>query len=64
MKPAQWLTVEDVAWLLQVSPKTLYNQRYRGEPPGALGVRIGGAVRFKSEDLDAFIASQEKEQKG
>ena len=58
MKSAQWLTIDDVSWLLQVSKKTLYNQRYRGELPGSLGVKIGGAVRFSSDELSAWIASQ------
>lgn len=59
MDHEQLLTIEDVAWLLQIAPKTLYNQRYPGEAPGALSTKIGSAVRFRSEDIDRWLADQD-----
>jgi excisionase family DNA binding protein len=49
------LTVEDAAALLRVSPRTLYNMRYRGETPGTLGVKIGGLVRFDEAVLEGWL---------
>jgi len=41
-----------------VSPGTLENARYRGGGLGLRYIKIGGKlVRYRTEDLDAFIAS-------
>ncbi len=56
MKPL--LTLGEAARLLRVSEKTLYSQRYRGEAPGALGIRVGRYVRFYVEDLEEWCNRQ------
>jgi excisionase family DNA binding protein len=48
------LTAEDVADLLRVSVDTVYDYARDGLLPS---VRFGRSVRFKSEDVDAFIAA-------
>jgi excisionase family DNA binding protein len=55
------LSIAEVADLLGVSTRTLYNQRYRGEPPGSLGVRVGGLVRYRPSDLSAWLDAQRTE---
>ena len=57
----QLLTLAEVATLLQLPEKSLYSQRSRGEAPGALGVRVGRHVRFRPEDLEAWLADQQSE---
>jgi excisionase family DNA binding protein len=47
------LTVGELADLLQVPPKTIYTWRYkRVGPPG---VSIGRYVRFRAEDVAAWL---------
>ena len=54
------LTLQQAAEYLQLSPRSLYNQRYRGEAPGALGIGIGGRVRYRAEDLEEWLDEQQK----
>ena len=49
------LTLAEVAELLRLSKATLYRQRYVGEPPGSLGFRLGGFVRFRPSDVEAWL---------
>jgi predicted DNA-binding transcriptional regulator AlpA len=49
------LTLAEVAELLRVAEATLYRQRYLGEPPGSLGFRVGGLVRYRPSDLEAWL---------
>lgn len=52
----QLLSQQQAAEILGVSPRTLEGWRYRGAPePGLPFVKIGGAVRYRRRDLDAFI---------
>lgn len=47
------LTVQEVADLLQVPPKTIYTWRYKGVGPPALP--IGRYLRFRAEDVAAWL---------
>ncbi|QDU45189.1 Helix-turn-helix domain protein [Symmachiella dynata] len=49
------LTVEQVAQLLQVSPRSVWRLRSAGDLPKP--VKIGGAVRWIGEELRHWIAS-------
>jgi len=48
------LTLGDLAALVQVSEKTLRRWRSEGRLPSA--VEIGGVVRWRREDVDAWIS--------
>ena len=52
------LTPGEVATWLGVPIATLYAQRYRGDLPGSLGLRVGRHLRFDRFDLEAWIDSQ------
>lgn len=53
------LTTDEVAEILQVSPRTLASWRTH-YPDDPRFVRIGGrAVRYRAEDIEAFIKSQD-----
>jgi predicted DNA-binding transcriptional regulator AlpA len=52
------LTLAEVADLLRLSEATLYRQRYVGDPPGSLGFRVQGFVRFLPSDLERYIDEQ------
>jgi excisionase family DNA binding protein len=58
-EPRRFLTVEDVARLLNVSAKTVQDWRYRGLGPPA--VKVGRAVRFDADDLEAWIRSRHED---
>ena len=47
------LSIADVAELLAVPVSTVYQWRSRGEGP--LGFRIGKHVRFRPEDIEAWL---------
>jgi excisionase family DNA binding protein len=47
------LTVQELADLLQVPPKTVYTWRYKGVGPPALP--IGKYLRFRAEDVAAWL---------
>jgi excisionase family DNA binding protein len=53
---APLLRTAEAASYLALSPNTLRNWRSYGEGPPAL--KLGGAIRYRVEDLDAWIASQ------
>lgn len=50
------LTIKEVADYLGVPVATLYQWRYRREGPP--GFRIGGLVRYRRSDVDAWIEQQ------
>jgi predicted DNA-binding transcriptional regulator AlpA len=56
----QLLSAEDVAGLFQIKVRLLYDQRYRSEPPGALGITVGGRVRWDPADVRAYIDQQKQ----
>jgi excisionase family DNA binding protein len=49
------LTVDEVAAILRVAPSTLTEWRRTGEPDLPY-VRINGRIRYRSEDVDEFLA--------
>ena len=55
---SQLLTAAQVADLLQISRKALYEMRYLGEGPPA--IHVGARrLRFRSSDLQEWLASRE-----
>ena len=57
---SEYLTVEEVADLFRVSISALYTQRYRSEPPGVLGVKVGRRLLWKRSELDVWWTSQQE----
>ena len=53
MTEREVLTVEEAADYLRTSPRTL--QRWRDRRWGPRFSKIGGGVRYRRTDLDAFI---------
>jgi hypothetical protein len=49
------LTLEETAEYLRLTPGALYTQRYRGERPGALGIRVGRKVLYRPSDINRFL---------
>ena len=47
------LSLDDLAAFLGVPKRTLYSWRYRGEGP--VGYRVGRHVRFRREDVEAWL---------
>lgn len=53
---ANLLTVEQVAKQIGFKPKSIYQMAYRGQLPYTkLGLGIQSPIRFKQEDVDAFV---------
>jgi excisionase family DNA binding protein len=50
------LTVQELAELLQVPPKTVYSWRYRGEGPR--GIMVGRHLRYRPQDVAAWLEIQ------
>jgi len=55
-KIGEYLTVNDVAKLLNVSPKTVYRWCSAGKLPH---IKIGGSLRFKQSDLLALLEKRD-----
>lgn len=53
--PERLLTITETAEYLRLTPGALYTQRYRGEKPGALGIRVGRKILFRPSDIDRFL---------
>ena len=51
------LTAKQAARYLCISTKWLANQRWQGTGPRFL--KVGGAVRYRQSDLDAYLADCE-----
>lgn len=51
----QILTLQEVAEYLKLAEKTAYRLAAEGKLPG---FKVGGAWRFKREDLEAWIEKQ------
>lgn len=49
------LTLKETAEYLRLTPGALYMQRYRGEKPGALGIRVGRKILYRPSDIDRFL---------
>ncbi len=50
------MSVKDLAELLQVSVKTIYDWRYRGLGPTA--IRIGRHVRYEPDEIERWLEIQ------
>jgi len=50
------LSPQELASYLDVSVPTLYGWRYRGDGPA--GFRIGGHLRYRSNDVEEWIEEQ------
>ncbi len=50
------LKTKEAAELLKLSPRTLENLRLRGGGPRY--VKLGGAVRYRTKDLDEWVTVQ------
>jgi hypothetical protein len=55
---APYLTQTDVARRWRISPRSLERWRMLGEGPTFF--KIGGAVRYRVEDIEAFEAKQRR----
>jgi hypothetical protein len=49
------LTLREMAEYLHMTPGALYTQRYRGDKPGALGIRVGRKILFRPSEVDRFL---------
>ena len=49
------LTLKEAADYLRLTPGALYSQRYRGEKPGSLGIRVGKKLLYRPSDIDQFL---------
>ncbi|SDQ49517.1 helix-turn-helix transcriptional regulator [Leucobacter chromiiresistens] len=59
-RPNALLRAADIAEQLGISTASVYRRRSLGEPlPPA--IKIGGSVRWKQSDVDAWIDSQREE---
>ena len=56
------LTVQELADLLQVPPKTIYAWRYKGMGPTA--VPVGKYLRFRPEDVAAWLEARAEPDRG
>ena len=52
----EWLTVNELAEWLQVPPGTVYQWRHHGTGP--VGHRIGRHIRFRREDVEAWVGQR------
>jgi len=55
-----FLTIAQVAELLQLSDKTIYRLAQQGEIPA---FKVGGSWRFRASDIDQWVAKQIDDQK-
>jgi excisionase family DNA binding protein len=55
-QPERLLSIDDVAEIIGLAPGTLRNWRVAGRGPR--GARIGGRVRYRRADVDAWITQQ------
>lgn len=53
------LTVQEVAKILRVRPRWVYEASARGDLPS---FKVGGYVRFRREDIKQWIADRQKGQ--
>ena len=58
--PPEWLTLADVAKMLQVSERTVQRLRSRKAGADRLAARIGNTTRIRRAALDAWLRAQER----
>ncbi|HZD23735.1 MAG TPA: helix-turn-helix domain-containing protein [Acidimicrobiia bacterium] len=49
------LTLQEAADYLRLTPSALYSQRYKGEEPGTLGIRVGKKILYRPADINRFL---------
>jgi excisionase family DNA binding protein len=52
-----YLTIDDLAALLQIPKKTIYNWRTQSPKKGPVGFTVGKHTRFRRVDVDAWVES-------
>ena len=50
------MSAAEVAEFLGINVNTLYQHRYRGEGPP--GYRVGGRIRYRRADVEAWLEKQ------
>jgi hypothetical protein len=59
--PEPLLTLQEAADYLRLTPSALYSQRYKGEEPGALGIRVGKKVLYRPADIERYLDERRAE---
>jgi predicted DNA-binding transcriptional regulator AlpA len=58
------MSADEVCEMLSLpSRATLYAQKYRGDPPGSLAIRVGRHLRWDPCDLDAWLEELKAERR-
>ena len=57
--PEDYMTAEEVSALLRVTVTTLYNWRTKRPRRGPRGTRIGRALLYRREGVQAWLAERE-----
>jgi excisionase family DNA binding protein len=60
--PKPLLTVRDVCNWIKKPPTTLYSMRHRGTGPRA--IKVGNTLRFRREDVEAWLEAMADEGPG
>ena len=55
--PSKYLTIDQVAELLAVPKSFIYRRTARGHDDPIPHYRLGGHLRFKAEDIEAWVES-------
>ena len=58
--PGEYLTLDELCELYRLTPKTVYQQRWRRHAPGSLGVNVGRKLLFRRRDLEAWFDSEQR----
>lgn len=53
--PPALLTIDELSAYLQIPKATIYGWRHKGEGPRAL--KLGGQLRWRQVDVDAWLAA-------
>lgn len=56
------LTVDDLARFLRITAHAVHMQRWRDQPPGNLGFRVGARVLFRPDQITAWLDKVQTEQ--
>ena len=57
-----WLTLDELAEWLQVPRATLHQWRYKRKGP--MAYRLGRSLRFRREDVEAWLEEQRDDRRG
>jgi hypothetical protein len=56
------LSADEAAEYFGVTATALKTQRWRNRPPGNIGFVVGKKLRFRAEDIEAWVAEQVRDQ--